>query len=500
MKRILLKAFLSVSIVFPQFLHARGGIGSTGGGFVVVCRDNFQEIKSIQLLDLYEAQLRGKQVLAPISEDPFEEYATYLTKLYRQLNIPEIVRPETIRNFQNEVALLYTFLGKGSILSEVSDSGPLPQLPQGCKLEQIAVFHFDQNRRIEVLRELWDKLDSVNQAALFVHEIANYNYRIKSSETTSLLARRFVGDMFSEEELNPVFEGIPDSALLCEAKGKDNIHRSQFYVYPDSTQPDTTSIVQFVSVVSREVFQKTTVRLPFQVKPEFFHLKKLKDSTLWYQEIQDPQANLLASEKLDGAFWDYDLNLEYRIGHPFRLNLTNGKGESSEIHYVTSCKKQSQNHKEKKLVNKNFGEVKFLNSAGHQVLDSFVDRKTSTDFSVNMTRDFQFGWIGENSPAECTQSQSHSMRIEIRGEPYRRISITPFGSPKLTLDALRQPSARQQILVSSIQVTPEANIILDADGFGVVDVVACREKSRSDQEVGFYTMRNFNVAFQYLSP
>src|SRR5687768_15205585 len=53
------------------------GVGSSGGGFAVVCRSTDGTIESAQLLDLYEGQARGDRYRQPTG-NLSQDYAIYL--------------------------------------------------------------------------------------------------------------------------------------------------------------------------------------------------------------------------------------------------------------------------------------------------------------------------------------------------------------------------------------------------------------------------------------
>jgi hypothetical protein len=54
----------------------------------------------------------------------------------------------------------------GVKLPKSNDIGAAPRIPEGCALEQLAIFHDETPNRVEIDSEIWKALDSVNRACL----------------------------------------------------------------------------------------------------------------------------------------------------------------------------------------------------------------------------------------------------------------------------------------------------------------------------------------------
>jgi hypothetical protein len=93
---------------------------------------------------------------------------------------------------------LVILLKKDERLPPANDLGETPaSVPSGCEIEQLAYFQ-DQQRRLWIQEEIWNALDSLNQAALLHHEVIYHSYRVPFKlEGTSRNVRKVVGQLFS---------------------------------------------------------------------------------------------------------------------------------------------------------------------------------------------------------------------------------------------------------------------------------------------------------------
>lgn len=205
-------------LVFITFLGglSYGGVVNGGGGKGVKCSDR------TWTLDLYEAHLKGWP--KPFSYDDLEsdlavyglEYLTHLSDNVDEWNGP--IEDERILGFFRENILnKIEDIAVGQRLPLTNDA-TLPALPQGCKIVQLMVYSYVQDK-IYRDREYWDQLSASDQASLVLHEAFYYRARVSGGATNSDEVREIVGRIFSRQEINPLFSPIwfEPSYLSCVA-------------------------------------------------------------------------------------------------------------------------------------------------------------------------------------------------------------------------------------------------------------------------------------------
>jgi hypothetical protein len=166
------------------------------GGDAVVCREN-GDIKSVQLLDFYEARLLrgtvpalGEPLLAPLAK--------------AKLALARIARfdPERAAAYTAVVDSFYAearFLVDAQ-LEDVPDSNHLA-LPRGCTIEQLAIQRtpsFPDEPRYLIDDTLWQKMDDEGRAGLILHETI-YREAIRRGQGDSVAARYLTAYVASEK-------------------------------------------------------------------------------------------------------------------------------------------------------------------------------------------------------------------------------------------------------------------------------------------------------------
>ncbi len=232
-----------VSIAAPSAAIAAGGVGN--GGIGVICRDSSGEIKSAELLDLYEArEINGwltaegirkledfyqnresaailamdtssRIFLRHVSQNHGYIYNKELLTLMASFvdeNEPRALRPDTEIRFtrtssknstlrENLVRNGFASPYQGNVRSispnqklNLTEDFTTVTTPKGCAYEQIATYASDNVLYIDP--ELFDALSPLNQGALFYHEAVWAMHR-KSGLTSSDLARKLVGTTYA---------------------------------------------------------------------------------------------------------------------------------------------------------------------------------------------------------------------------------------------------------------------------------------------------------------
>lgn len=158
--RILLPALISLSATaFANNWYDRGN-----GGFVFLC-----ESQPSIVVDLQENESRG---LGPVQFSKATTATEKALDIIRRLEKLDPSRAALYKSWVKDFFLTAQFL-KTSSLKHTPDLG-LVTIPAGCKLEQ-PVFQRNpsilNSFRFTVNEDVWEQLDTDNQAALIVHEV-----------------------------------------------------------------------------------------------------------------------------------------------------------------------------------------------------------------------------------------------------------------------------------------------------------------------------------------
>jgi hypothetical protein len=138
------------------------------GGKVVVCRNAEEEITWIRLLDFYESE-----ILYALTHN-FEE-GSHLQKARGAVQILRSVDPQRMARYSEAIDTFFDNVKfVNSPLMETPDSDHIVAPPEGCKVEQAVIQlkpNFPSDRLYTINQNLWNHLDSDNQAGLILHEI-----------------------------------------------------------------------------------------------------------------------------------------------------------------------------------------------------------------------------------------------------------------------------------------------------------------------------------------
>lgn len=174
-----MKSLLALLMLVSLSAFAKEG---GNGGDVIVCRDGNGEIKSIELLDYYEARAMRK---FPVLEYPGMTDEQFITAIGSKINsLEDFIVPfntkealelmSAVRNFiktgeSNVKGILFT----NEVLTDISDSEEL-FVPRGCYVEQIAIWQypsFPEDPRFIMQADLLKKLSDRDLRGLVLHEM-----------------------------------------------------------------------------------------------------------------------------------------------------------------------------------------------------------------------------------------------------------------------------------------------------------------------------------------
>lgn len=222
-----IKVLCGLLVATPAFAALEDQRGNGGGG--IVCRNPAGEITSVTTLDVYEAGFRDMTLdFGPASDQPLVVVNNMLDRLasldpvaakhYREL--ANKFFDAEISRFKSGITLPFT-----------EDTGPVAP-PVGCALEQIVLQmepKVAEDRLFTVNKDLFDRLDTNNQAALILHEVIYYELlRVKDSagwpkHKNSFYARyynqRILADNFADFTTESYIALFGDYIFDCSRHG-----------------------------------------------------------------------------------------------------------------------------------------------------------------------------------------------------------------------------------------------------------------------------------------
>ena len=172
--------------------QSREGTAEGNGGVAVVCRSPRGQIRSAELLDIYEARILPPQLRFTASELPVETQVE-LAQLRMMSN------PAFLAAFQHELAALRAHifpLPRGAGIPPTNDAFP-EITQQGCDFENVANYRADGTVLID--QEIFDALSTTNKAALYIHEAVYALARTHVHDQSSVRSRRLVAQLLATD-------------------------------------------------------------------------------------------------------------------------------------------------------------------------------------------------------------------------------------------------------------------------------------------------------------
>jgi len=329
MKAVHFRSFFAFGYLAVQAVavSAHAGVGSSGGGFAIVCPPTPVEKGSVQLLDLYEGAQNSDFVMAVASGNITEDYFAATKRTYIYQGFPEYGdsrRDEIIENLKGFFRATQ-FVQKKEELPVVHDLGALPYIPSGCQVQQVAFFD-DTLEKIYILQSLWDQLDSLSQAALVIHEL-DYKMLRDLKDETSELARRLVATAFAVRGVVSIKDGLTDQSLgyFATARGFANEGKevSVFYQTQLSLEKQKFFRLQFTHIQGRPQLTKAWIDVPAMPWNLKFGRSK-SDPDFVGCILQEPNSDYQIELPVSGTASDgLSIQYTYKTGEPIRLMLLN---------------------------------------------------------------------------------------------------------------------------------------------------------------------------------
>lgn len=252
MKSFLIPVILLTSLA-PLVSGAEGAVDG-GGAKAVVCRGLFGSIRSVELLDLYEARVQHGRTIVESSDSVEAQIDQFVSRL-ATAEVFEFHK--VVRMVAGTILQKMRVLPDGTALKETDDSFEVI-VPRGCKIEQLA--NFTAEGQVLVDGKFWKKLSRTQRAALIAHEALYSLLRDRDEDRDSRRTRFVIGLLFAGENLEPVFGEVPSDAFECYAREGDRTWNFKFFRNAENGMP----IFQFFQIDGKAMLSR--VRVPFWFK------------------------------------------------------------------------------------------------------------------------------------------------------------------------------------------------------------------------------------------
>jgi len=329
---------------------ADAGVRSSGGGKAVVCRTQ-GNVESVELLDLFEARtVRGLTLSEPMGsfEDEYVEYVRRINVIATK-NTPNGAsvrsRQATLAHLRETFARFVVYSRPGTILPDTGDAGTTARIPEGCALEQAAVYD-DRIHELTLDPALWLAMDEKNRAALVAHEESYFGLR-KAGDRTSENVRRIVGALFSTNPL-PSFAFEPGSgSFLCFANSVQNPGLGATFSLRSDPDSFGSTTLRFSRLSGRDTLIPVTLDVPVALRVESLKPVVADDIpgspaagaiTRVSMVVSDLSADFAQELPLaDGVFNGHTVLLTYRTGTPLRLQHLDERKKVLSDTQISAC-------------------------------------------------------------------------------------------------------------------------------------------------------------------
>lgn len=350
MKQILL-GFLVVAIA--PLAHAGRIVGN--GGDVVVCRNADNSIRSIELLDFYEARVERDQIIQLDPNKSVEENVAIYMQRLGSYDLYQKNRFQALyQEFNNDARFM-----PGVELVDIPDSNHI-SFPVGCKVEQIAIQKNPQypgERRYSVNKDLWDKLTTADRAGLIMHEII---YR-----DTVLLADKLEDDV----------DSIPTRFLnsTIAANGLTALRSSEYFRVLSRLNFEYASWREFIVEISYAEFFENGYMNGVMAKFDQEQQVNLNNDISVTAE-QGSNAFLFFSEEIQNQFTVFRSSLKeqkIKIGnHKIKVGSEDGLSPAVEIQFDESGRVSQINEVKYRLPHTVFNVPKTFSCSKFTFLDT----------------------------------------------------------------------------------------------------------------------------------
>lgn len=202
-----------------------------GGGMGVVCRDQNNQIQSVELLDLWEARVLYNRNIqtsdAPVKDQLFSaieriKHSIDASSRYFVIDDIEYKGVEAFRLGLHSSSQMFlkertgVLRLRGVDLKLTNDSFE-EITPRDCVIEQLVRYKDSIQPRVLINQDLLDYMDNTNLAALYLHEIF-YRYLRTYGERSSIRVRRSVGFVFEGNNFTPWMDFKQKNHYACRGQ------------------------------------------------------------------------------------------------------------------------------------------------------------------------------------------------------------------------------------------------------------------------------------------
>ncbi|GEM_PF-5228137 len=197
MKYLFLAGLFSLTFNIWATGLLQGGISSGGGASIVCYEDDGKVIKSVEMLDSYEASLLYGLNLVNHSTNHLMQLESAIRKT---VNYPTLFRE--LNMMKDHILSIRNFLPHGVVIGNVNDLGTDEPvlMPFDCKL--MGVGFYSISNKLSISRTLFEKMTETQKAIFYMHEITYALSRRFSDADTSAEARRLTAYLFSDVDEN----------------------------------------------------------------------------------------------------------------------------------------------------------------------------------------------------------------------------------------------------------------------------------------------------------
>jgi hypothetical protein len=232
--------FMFLAALAASSLSAFAGPNDSGGGKAVVCKHWYGTVKSVELLDLWEARELYDRNIVHSSASIGTQIKEAAARLKNVIVYPyvqthrdssgvvigslrggdalesELVQGAfTIAGVPLEVGTGLEVKRKHRINFTLTPDSFEDALPDKCEIKQVVQYK-DSGPVAFVNQDLVDRMDITNQVALALHE-ALYAEMRKLGEKTSIRVRRAIGYVMSGGSFKPLDDFLKGPHITCES-------------------------------------------------------------------------------------------------------------------------------------------------------------------------------------------------------------------------------------------------------------------------------------------
>lgn len=191
------------------------GTKDGGGGPSIICNGPDGKVKTAQLLDLYEGQIRYGLTIPKTAEPASQQLTTAFNRLtgYNWFIASDV--EEALTKAESDVS----FLPAGVIMAPGVDLGDsyAAVIPNGCQLAYVG--YYEAGGTLRISKDIWDLLGQTDRAALFMHEALYMVGRNIGQQSSSLVAREMNGYLFS---ISQTLSAMDSAAVQISWQGRSD--------------------------------------------------------------------------------------------------------------------------------------------------------------------------------------------------------------------------------------------------------------------------------------